>query len=112
MGGGPAGGEEGVLGLLSGEAPELVDGGLYLRAVERASADFRKRETSVWRKATPSEGASREPPRSPQEPLRKNDQLQASARAEKTDLVLLASKQDFLCPYSPALPLLTVKPRA
>ena len=46
---------------------------------------------SQWR-------ASREPPRSPQELSEKNDQLQASARAEKTELVLLASKQDFLCP--------------
>ena len=59
---------------------------------------------SQWR-------ASSDPPRSPQELSEKNDQLRASAGAEKTDLVLLASKQDFLCPYSPPLPLLTVKPR-
>ena len=99
------------LGSCQEKPPELGWGAVSLRAVERASADFRKRETSVWRKATPSEGASREPPRSPQELSEKNDQLQASARAEKTDLVLSASKQDFLCPYSPPLPLLTVKPR-
>lgn len=97
----------------SEEKPQELRGNAgSLRAVERASADSWKRETSVWRETTPSAGLAGRLQGAHKSSLRKMTSSRHLPGQEKTDLVLLTVKRDFLCPHSSLLPLLTIKPRA
>ena len=100
------------LGSSQEEPPELRMEGCISQGCRKSLSWLLEERNICLEEGNSQWRVSRETPRSPQELSEKNDQLQASARAEKTELVLLPSKQDFLCPYSPPLPLLTVKPRA